>query len=57
MERTICSAWALSAGEATVPLITAIWPMVVTVTSESGIAARIISLTELMFWLTRTLAP
>ena len=54
---TSISAWAASSGEATVPLITATWPMVVTLMSDSGIAWRSISLIELMFWLTRTLAP
>ncbi len=56
-ERTSSSAWAASSGEATVPLITATWPMVVTLMSEPGIASRRISFIELMFWFTRTLAP
>ncbi len=54
-EVTMDWACAASSGEATVPLITATWPMVVTSMLASGIAARSTSFTELRFWLTRTL--
>ena len=45
---------AASSGEATVPVSTAICPAVTTCTCASGIAARSILSTDVMFWLTRT---
>ena len=43
-------------GEATVPVSTAICPAFSTLMSACGMAARSISSTDVMFWLTRTLA-
>ncbi len=50
------SAWALSSGDATVPVSTAIWPVVVTWMSASGIASFSMRSIEVMFWLTRIFA-
>ena len=47
------SAAALSAGEATVPVMTATWPAVVTVIAASGMASLTMRSMEVMFWLTR----